>query len=104
MDATRPRKSLKKMQKIDRVQRTNSASNGLQASKSVGAGDVHSAATADTLAARAAEGQGGILFVLDFNEGIKDHGRAFGGIDGVNLDVGLGILLSIEAVDLELDV
>jgi len=42
--------------------------------KSVGALNVHGAGSADTLAAGATEGEGGINLVLNLDQGIEHHG------------------------------
>jgi hypothetical protein len=47
-----------------------------QTSKCVGAIDIHRTAPTDALTAGTTEGQGGVLFVFDFEEGVKDHGAA----------------------------
>ena len=47
----------------------------------VGTANVHSAGTANTLTARATEGQGGVDLVLDLDQGIKDHGAAVVHVD-----------------------
>lgn len=44
------------------------------------------------------------MLVLDFDEGVQDHGRAILGIYRINLHVGLGVLLTVEAIDLKLDI
>lgn len=38
--------------------------------------NVHGARAANTLAAGTTEGEGGILFGFDFDEGVEDHGAA----------------------------
>ena len=47
-----------------------------QASQTVFAIDVHGARTADTLTARSSESKGGILLILDLEQGVEDHGTA----------------------------
>mmetsp|Transcript_36047 Transcript_36047/g.72560 ORF Transcript_36047/g.72560 Transcript_36047/m.72560 type:complete len:255 (-) Transcript_36047:112-876(-) len=64
--------------------------------------DVHGARAADALAAGAAERQRGVDLVLDLDEGVQDHGAARLEIDGVLLQVWLGHLVRVVAVDPEL--
>mmetsp|Transcript_11789 Transcript_11789/g.36411 ORF Transcript_11789/g.36411 Transcript_11789/m.36411 type:complete len:345 (-) Transcript_11789:12-1046(-) len=73
-----------------------------QAREAVLAVDVHGARTADALAARSAEGQGGVNLVLDLDEGVQDHRAAALEVDGVLLQEGLGHLVWVVAVDPEL--
>mmetsp|Transcript_111121 Transcript_111121/g.270035 ORF Transcript_111121/g.270035 Transcript_111121/m.270035 type:complete len:367 (-) Transcript_111121:38-1138(-) len=73
-----------------------------QACEAVLAVDVHGTRAADALAARAAEGQGGVHLVLDLDEGVQDHGSARLEVDGVLLQIGLGHLVRVVAVDAEL--
>lgn len=64
----------------------------------VAALDVHGARATDTLTARTAEGQGRVLLVLDFNQGVENHGTACVQIDLVGLEVGLlgGLVRALE--------
>jgi hypothetical protein len=72
------------------------------ASQGVTTTNVHGAGSADTLAARATEGQGGIDLVLDFDQCIKDHGSAVLHVDLVRLQLGLlSRLVRVPSVDLE---
>lgn len=54
-----------------------------EAGEGVGAVDVHGAGTADSLAAGAAEGEGWVLLVFDFDECVEDHWAAFFEIDWI---------------------
>ena len=72
-----------------------------QAGQGVGAVDVHGARAADALPAGAAEGEGGILLVLDLEEGIEDHRTAVVQVDGIGRQVRLLLLVGIPSVDLE---
>ena len=54
-----------------------------QAGQGVGAVDVHGTRAADSLAAGAAEGEGRILLVLDFEEGVQNHRAAVVQVDGI---------------------
>jgi hypothetical protein len=47
----------------------------------VGTANVHGAGTANTLAAGATEGEGGVDLVLDLDQGIEDHGAAVVHVD-----------------------
>jgi hypothetical protein len=69
--------------------------------KTVAAVDVHSARTANALAARAAESKGGILLILNFDERIKHHRPAFAEVDWEGLYARGGITVRIPSVDLE---
>lgn len=46
------------------------------ASQGVDTANVHGARSTNPLPTRAAEGQGGIHLILDFNQGIQDHRSA----------------------------
>jgi hypothetical protein len=54
-----------------------------QTGQGVGAVDIHGAGPANAFAAGPAKGERGVLFILDLNEGIQDHGSAVVQIDGV---------------------
>ena len=73
-----------------------------QAGQGVGAVDVHGARAADALPAGAAEGEGRILLVLDFEERIEDHRAAIVEVDGIGGQIRLLLLVRIPAVDLEI--
>mmetsp|Transcript_15215 Transcript_15215/g.41587 ORF Transcript_15215/g.41587 Transcript_15215/m.41587 type:complete len:308 (-) Transcript_15215:66-989(-) len=73
-----------------------------EAREAVLAVDVHGAGPADALAAGAAEGERGVDLVLDLDEGVQDHGAARLEVDGVLLQVRLGHLVGVVAVDAEL--
>lgn len=73
-----------------------------QAGQGVDTVNVHGAATADTLTAGAAEGEGGILLVLYPNEGVEHHGAGLVQVEVIGLH---GRLLArgirVPTVDLE---
>lgn len=46
------------------------------AGKGISTLNIHGTRTTNTLPAGSAEGEGGVHFIFNFNEGIKDHGAA----------------------------
>lgn len=73
-----------------------------QAREGVGAVDVHRAASANTLAARPAEGQGRVDLVLDADQGVENHRTGLVQVEGVRLHLGLLCrVLGVPPVDLE---
>ena len=60
-----------------------------QARQRVDAIDVHGARSANSLPATSSEGQSGILFVLDFDQGVQDHWSAGVQVNLVRLEVWL---------------
>ena len=62
-----------------------------EARKRVAAVDVHGARATDTLAARAAEGEGGVNLVLDLDKSVQDHRAALGQVNCERLKTGLVI-------------
>lgn len=72
-----------------------------QAGQGVGAVDVHGARAADALPAGAAEGEGGVLLVLDLEECVEDHRAAVVQVHGIGRQVRLLLLIGIPSVDLE---
>lgn len=73
-----------------------------QACQSVHAVDVHRTATADTLSATPAEGQGRVQLVLDPHQRVEDHGPGLVEVESVSLHPGLlGRLVRVPSVDLE---
>lgn len=70
-----------------------------EAGKAVAAVDGHGTGAADALAAGAAEGEGGVDLVLDLDEGVEDHGAALVEVDLVVLELGLGWVVWVPAVD-----
>jgi hypothetical protein len=73
-----------------------------QAGQGVGTVNVHGTRSTNALATRPTKGQGGILFILDFNEGIQHHRSALGQVDGVGGKVrSLVGLFRIPTVDFE---
>jgi len=73
-----------------------------QAGQRVGSVDVHGARSTDPLAARSAEGQGGVLLRFDFEQRIQNHRAAVVQIHWVRADVRLLCLLWIPSVHLEI--
>ena len=73
-----------------------------QTGQGVGAVDVHGARAADALPAGAAEGEGRILLVLDFEERVEDHRAAIVEVDGIGGQIRLLLLVRIPPVDLEI--
>ncbi len=70
--------------------------NVTKASQGVTSVDVHGARSADSLTARSAEGQSGILLGFDFDESIQDHGSAVVEINGVRGEVLISSVLEKE--------
>mmetsp|Transcript_3554 Transcript_3554/g.8556 ORF Transcript_3554/g.8556 Transcript_3554/m.8556 type:complete len:255 (+) Transcript_3554:104-868(+) len=64
-----------------------------KAGERVGPLDVHGAGSANTLAAAPPKGQGGILLILDLEEGVENHRAAVVEIDGVRAEIRLLVLL-----------
>lgn len=81
---------------------TNSICDVLQAGKGVGTSDVHRAAAANSLTARAAEGKRRIDFILNLNQCVEHHRTALSHVHSKNLLVWLGRLLTVESVNLKL--
>lgn len=75
-------------QRVD-VARAGITVNTAETGKGVDAVNVHGAATTNTLAARAAEGQGRVNLVLDLQKGVENHGARLVQIDIVGLHPGL---------------
>lgn len=73
-----------------------------QAGQGVGTIDVHGATSANTLTARATEGQGRIDLILDLDKGIQNHGSALVQVHLIGGNVGLLLLLGVPAVDFEI--
>ncbi len=59
-----------------------------KAGKSVAAVDVHGTRTANTLTARATEGDGTVLLVLDLDESIENHGATVLHVNLEGLELG----------------
>lgn len=72
-----------------------------QASQAIAAINIHGAGAADSLPAGPAESEGGIDLVLDFNQGVEDHGPTLPEIDLILLKLRLGRILGVPSVDLE---
>jgi len=73
-----------------------------EAGQRVGSLDVHGAGSADSLPAGSSKGEGGILLVLDLDEGVEDHGSAVVEIDGIGAQIGLLVVLfGVPPVDLK---
>jgi len=64
--------------------------------------DVHGATATNTLSAASSEGECGVLFILDLDECIKDHGTTLAHIDSVSLHLRLALCVWIPSVDVEL--
>jgi len=75
---------------------------GGEAGQVVAAVNVHGAGAADALAARAAEGEGGVDLVLDLDEGVEDHGTALVHVNVVSHVLGLILwVVGVRSVDIE---
>lgn len=79
--------------------RSTSRFNLRKASEAVTAVDVHSAGAADSFAARSAEGEGRIHFVLDLDERIENHWTAFFEIDLVVFELWFRRLVGVPSID-----
>jgi hypothetical protein len=64
--------------------------------------NVHGARSANAFATRAPKGEGGILLILDLEQGIEDHGTAVVQINRIGAQIGLLILFGIPAIDFEI--
>jgi len=73
-----------------------------ETSQRVDAVDIHSATSADTLAATSSESQGRINLILDSDQGIQHHGTGLVKVEGVCLHLRLrGWLIWIPSIDVE---
>jgi hypothetical protein len=72
----------------------------LQASQCIDAVNVHGTAATDALSTAPSEGQGGVEFVLDFDQRVQYHGPTFLQVYRVGLQAGLlARLVRVPAVD-----
>lgn len=88
---------------LDSSRRILGCSHWLQTSKSVGSVDVHCATSTDSLTTRTAKGEGGVLFIFDFDQGVQNHGTTFVHVHFVTLHVRFSFLLG-KTVDLEISI
>lgn len=85
-----------------RIYRIGRAETHTQAGQGVDSVNVHGAASADTLSAAPAEGQGGVDLVLNTDQSVQHHGTSLVQVQGVGLHSGLlGGLVRVPAVDME---
>jgi len=70
--------------------------------QSVASLNVHGAGTTDSFTATSAKGETGILFVLDLDEGIQNHGTAIIQIHGIRAQIWLLVVLFwVPSIDLK---
>ena len=78
--------------------------NVTEASQCIGSINIHGTGSADSFAARSSKSQCRILFALDFDERIQDHGSAVVDIHGVSAQVRcLHGILGVPTVNFEID-
>lgn len=73
-----------------------------QASKRVGSVDVHGTGSADSFTAGSAERESWVLFVLDLDQDVQNHGTTIVKINGVRAQVGSLRLFRVPSVNLEI--
>ena len=72
-----------------------------RAGQRVHAVDIHGARTADTFATRAPEGDGRVDFVLDFDQGIKNHWPTIIEVDLERIDTWVLSVVCVPTIDIE---
>src|SRR6185503_3172985 len=76
--------------------------NRLGTGERIAACNVHRTGPADSFAAGTAKGQGRIDLVLDLDQGVENHWTAALQIDRIGVEARIGILVRIEAINLEI--